>query len=82
MMMMLKTQIVSGACLLCSVVLFPLVVIGTGLGLFVLAVGTESSHLLTGTAVKGIDHSAAHEMALRICFGYRAGAGAHGRCAR
>jgi hypothetical protein len=68
---MLKTMIVSGACFLCWIVLFPLAVIGAGVGLFGVAVATELSHLLTGTGGQGIDHSAAREMAKRICFGYR-----------
>jgi hypothetical protein len=38
----------------------------------IVAAVTELSHLITGTTGKGIDPSAAHDMAMRICFGYRA----------
>lgn len=69
--MTLKTMIGSGACFLCWFVLFPLAAISTGVGLVVLAVGTELSVLLTGTGREGIDHSAARDIAMRICFGYR-----------
>ncbi len=58
--------------MVCWIVLFPLVVIGGGIAVFILAAVTELSHLITGTTGKGIDPSAAHDMAMRICFGYRA----------
>jgi hypothetical protein len=77
--MALKTMVLSIACVLCWIILFPLVLIGGGAALLILAAGTELTVLLTGTAAQGIDHSAAREMALRICFGNRAGARAGSR---
>jgi len=53
-------------------VFFPIVVIAGGMALILLAAGSELSHLLKGNAAMGIDPSAAHEMAMRICFGYAA----------
>jgi hypothetical protein len=79
--MTLKTMIVSGACFLCWIVLFPLAALGTVVGLIVLAMAADLSLLLTGTSGQGIDHSAAREMAMRICFGYR-GTKAHTRFTR
>jgi hypothetical protein len=81
-MIKLKTLILSAGCILCWIVLFPLVVIGGGIALFLIAAGTELSHLITGTSGKGIDPSAAHDMAMRICFGYRARARAPSRFIR
>jgi hypothetical protein len=81
-MMKLKTLVLSVGCVLCWIVLFPLVVIGGGIALFLIAAGTEISHLITGTTGKDVDPSAAHDMAMRICFGYRARARAPGRLIR
>jgi hypothetical protein len=80
--MKLKTLVLSVGCVVCWMVLFPIIVIGGGVTLFLLAAGTEFSHLITGTAGKSVDPSAAHEMAMRICFGYRARARATGRLIR
>jgi hypothetical protein len=38
--------------------------------------------LITGTSGNSIDPSAAHEMAMRICFGYRGRARARNRFSR
>jgi hypothetical protein len=80
--MKLRTRIFSMACVLCWIVLFPLVVIAGGAAVLILAVGTELSDLLTGTAGQGIDRSAAREMAMRICFGYPSRRLAGSRCTR
>jgi hypothetical protein len=80
--MKLKTLVLSVGCLVCWMVLFPLIVIGGGVTLFLLAAGTEFSHLITGRSSKSIDPSTAHEMAMRICFGYRARARAPNRFGR
>jgi hypothetical protein len=80
--MKLKTMVLSMACVLCWIVLFPLFVIGGSVALLVLAAGTELAQLLTGTAGQGIDPAAARAMAMRICFGHRAGARAQGRLTR
>ena len=80
--MKLKTLVLSAGCVVCWIVLFPMVVIGGGVALFLLAAGTELSHLITGTTGKDIDPSAAHDMAMRICFGYRARARAQRRLTR
>ncbi len=74
--------LMSVGCVACWMVLFPVVVIGGGLALFLMAAATELSHLITGNTAKGIDPSAAHEMAMRICFGYRARARARNRFTR
>jgi hypothetical protein len=70
--MKLKTLVLSVGCVVCWMVLFPVIVIGGGVTLFLLAAATEYSHLISGRTGKSIDPSAAHEMAMRICFGYRA----------
>ncbi len=80
--MMLKTLALSVGCVACWMILFPLIVVGGGVTLFLLAAGTEFSHLITGTTGKSIEPSAAHEMAMRICFGYRTRARAPRRLAR
>jgi hypothetical protein len=80
--MKLKTLVLSVGCVVCWMVLFPLIVVGGGVTLFLFAAGTELSHLITGTRGKSIDPSAAHEMAMQICFGYRARARARNRFSR
>jgi hypothetical protein len=77
-----RTMIFSMACVLCWIVLFPLVVIAGGAAVLMLAVGTELSHLLTGAAGQDIDRSAARQMAMRICFGYPRRRLADSRCTR
>jgi len=59
-----------------------LVVVGGGIALFLLAAAAELSHLITGNKGEGIDPSAAHDMAMRICFGYQAGGRAPNRFSR
>jgi hypothetical protein len=80
--MKLKTLVLSVGCIVCWMVLFPLIVVGGGVTLFLLAAATEFSNLITGTSGKSIEPSAAHEMAMRICFGYRARARAPNRLSR
>jgi len=80
--MTFNTLVLSVGCVLCWIVLFPLVVIGGGIALFLLAAGTELSCLITGNQGKSIDPTAAHEMAMRICFGYRTRARAPSRFVR
>ena len=80
--MKLKTLVLSLGCVVCWMVLFPLIVIGGAVTLFLLAAGTELSHLITGTSGQSIDPSAARAMAMQICFGYRARARAPHRFSR
>lgn len=80
--MNLKKLALSVGCVVCWMIFFPVVVIGGGIALFLLAAGAEISQLITGNQGKGIDPSAAHDMAMRICFGYRAGARTPSRLSR
>lgn len=80
--MKLKQLALSLGCVVCWMVFFPVVVIGGGIALFLLALGAELSHLISGNKGDGIDASAAHDMAMRICFGYRAGERAPSRFSR
>jgi hypothetical protein len=68
--MSLKTLLFSVGCVVAWFVLLPLLVIGGGLALFAHAVLGELAALLTGTADKSIDRSAAREMARRMCGGH------------
>jgi hypothetical protein len=80
--MNLKKLALSVGCVVCWMIFFPVIVLGGGIALFLLAAGAELSHLITGDKGQGLDPSAAHDMAMRICFGYRTGARAPSRFSR
>ncbi len=80
--MKLKQLLLSVGCLVCWMVLFPVVIIGAGLALFLFAAGAELSNLITGNRAQVIDPATAHDMAMRICFGYRVAGRAPNRFSR
>jgi hypothetical protein len=77
-----KKLLLSAGCLVCWMIFFPMVVIGGGIALFLAAAVAELTNLITGSTAKAVDPSAAHDMAMRICFGYRARARAPHRFTR
>jgi hypothetical protein len=64
-----KMTAFSAACLLCSMVLFPLFALGGLTALLLLAAGNETLRILMGEGTKRIDLSAARAAAMRICYG-------------
>jgi len=56
-------------CVLSWLVLLPLLLIGGGTALFGYAVIEELAEFLTGVETTALDHSAARELAARLCRG-------------
>ena len=62
----MKLTVVSIACSICSLALFPLLAIGGVVTLFIIAAGVESLHSITGASGKRVAHGDARSMAMRV----------------